>query len=63
MGATAAIFLGVSAYARSERAVDMLRYSTFLTVGILTAFALGLGAIFFDLPALSLAVSGMFILL
>ncbi|MBT8443749.1 MAG: Bax inhibitor-1/YccA family protein [Gammaproteobacteria bacterium] len=63
MGATAAIFLGVSAYARSERAVDMLGYSTFLTVGILTAFALGLGAIFFDLPALSLAVSGMFILL
>ena len=63
MGATAAIFLGVSAYARTEQAFDMLRYSTFLTVGILTAFALGLGAIFFDLPALSLAVSGMFILL
>jgi modulator of FtsH protease len=63
MGATAAIFLGVSIYARSEQAVDMLRYSTFLTVGILTAFALGLGAIFFALPALSLAVSGMFILL
>ena len=35
----------------------------FLVVGVLTAFLLGLGAIFFNMPALSLAVSGMFVLL
>jgi modulator of FtsH protease len=34
----------------------------FLTVGILGAFLLGLAAIFFQLPAVSLAVSGMFVL-
>jgi modulator of FtsH protease len=35
----------------------------FLMVGILTAFILGLVAIFFSMPMLSLAVSGMFVLL
>lgn len=35
----------------------------FLMVGILTAFLAGLGAVFFEIPALSLAVSGMFVLL
>jgi modulator of FtsH protease len=35
----------------------------FLAVGILTAFILGLVAIFFSMPMLSLAVSGMFVLL
>ncbi len=35
----------------------------FLMVGILVAFLAGLGAIFFHLPALSLAVSAMFVLL
>ncbi len=32
-------------------------------VGILTAFGLGLAAMFFQMPALSLAVSGVFVLL
>ena len=32
-------------------------------VGILTAFLVGLSAIFFQMPALSLAVSAMFVLL
>ncbi|HEY5791505.1 MAG TPA: Bax inhibitor-1/YccA family protein [Gammaproteobacteria bacterium] len=63
LGVTGVVFLGLSAYARGERAVDMLRYGTFLTVGILTAFALGLAALLFQLPALSLAVSGVFVLL
>ena len=62
MGATA-VFLGLSAYARSTRAVNMLKLGTFLFVGILTAFVLGLAAIFFQMPALSLAVSGLFVLL
>jgi len=35
----------------------------FLFVGILTAFVLGLVAVFFEMPALSLAVSAMFVLL
>lgn len=35
----------------------------FLTVGILVAFLAGLGAMFFEMPALSLAVSAMFVLL
>ena len=35
----------------------------FLMVGILVAFLAGLGAMFFEMPALSLAVSAMFVLL
>jgi modulator of FtsH protease len=63
MGATAVVFLGLSAYARSTRAVNMLKLGTFLFVGILTAFVLGLAAIFLQMPLLSLAVSGLFVLL
>ncbi len=63
MGATAFVFLGLSWYARSESAVDMSRYTSFLMIGILAAFGLGLAAYFFSMPALSLAVSGMFVLL
>ncbi len=32
-------------------------------IGILTAFGLGLAAFFFQIPALALAVSGLFVLL
>ncbi|MEE4293277.1 MAG: Bax inhibitor-1/YccA family protein [Xanthomonadales bacterium] len=63
MGATAVIFLGLSWYARRESAPDMSRFGSFLMIGILTAFALGLAAYFLSMPALSLAVSAMFILL
>ena len=62
MGATAAIFVGLSGYALSTRK-DFSFMGGFLMVGILTAFLAGLGAIFFQLPALSLAVSAMFVLL
>jgi len=41
----------------------MLKLGNFLFIGILTAFCLGLGAVFFEIPALSLAVSGLFVLL
>jgi modulator of FtsH protease len=34
-----------------------------MIVGVLVAFLAGLGAIFFEMPALSLAVSAMFVLL
>jgi modulator of FtsH protease len=61
-GITAVAFLGLSAYAvRSGRRFSFM--GGFLLVGILTAFVLGLLAIFFSMPALSLAVSGMFVLL
>lgn len=61
-GITAAAFIALSAYAiMSGRRFAFL--SGFLFVGILTAFLLGLVAIFFSLPALSLAVSGVFVLL
>jgi len=61
LGTTAVVFLGLSAYAiKSGRDFSFL--GGFLTVGILGAFVLGLIAMFFHLEALSLAVSGMFVL-
>ncbi len=62
MAGTAAIFLGLSAYALSTRR-DFSFMGGFLMVGILVAFLAGLGAIFFEMPVLSLAVSAMFVLL
>ncbi len=62
MGGTGAIFLGLSGYALTSRR-DFSFMGGFLMVGVLVAFLAGLGAIFFHLPALSLAVSAMFVLL
>lgn len=62
MGATAAIFLGLSSYALTTRK-DFSFMGGFLAIGILVAFLASLGAIFFSLPGLSLAVSSMFVLL
>jgi modulator of FtsH protease len=62
MAATAAIFVGLSAYALNTRR-DFSFMGGFLMVGILVAFLTGLGAIFFEMPVLSLAVSAMFVLL
>lgn len=62
MGGTAAIFLGLSAYVLTTRK-DFSFMGGFLMVGILVAFLAGLGAIFFQMPGLSLAVSAMFVLL
>ncbi|UCE32179.1 MAG: Bax inhibitor-1/YccA family protein [Burkholderiales bacterium] len=61
-GGTAAIFVGLSAYAATTRR-NFGFMGSFLFVGILVAFLAGLGAIFFEMPALSLAVSAMFVLL
>ncbi len=63
LGTTALAFVGLSAYARSDAAPDMQRYGSFLLVGVLVAFCLGLAAVFFSLPLLSVAVSGIFVLL
>lgn len=62
MGATGALFLGLSGYALTTRK-DFSFMGGFLMVGILVAFMVGLGSIFFQIAALSLAVSSMFVLL
>ena len=62
MGGTGVIFLGLSGYALASRK-DFSFLGSFLLVGILVAFLAGLGAFFFEMPALSLAVSAMFVLL
>ena len=62
MALTAAIFLGLSAYTLTTRK-DFSFMGGFLMVGILVAFLAGLGAMLFEMPGLSLAVSSMFVLL
>lgn len=62
LGGTGLIFLGMSGYALTSRR-DFSFLGGFLFAGILVAFLAGLGAIFFHLPGLALAVSAMFVLL
>jgi modulator of FtsH protease len=62
MGGTGVIFLGLSGYALTSRK-DFSFMGGFLMVGILVAFLAGIGAAIFSIPALSLAVSAMFVLL
>lgn len=62
LGTTGIAFLGLSGYALVSKR-DFSFLGNFLMVGILTAFCLGLAAYFFSMPALSLAVSGMFVML
>lgn len=62
LGGTGVIFLGLSGYALTTRK-DFSFLGGFLMVGILVAFLAGIGAAIFSIPALSLAVSAMFILL
>ncbi|WP_428034653.1 Bax inhibitor-1/YccA family protein [Amphritea sp.] len=62
MAATGIIFLGLSAYVVTTNK-DFSFMGGFLTVGILVAFLAGIGAFFFEIAALSLVVSAMFVLL
>ncbi|TPQ29001.1 Bax inhibitor-1/YccA family protein [Methylomonas koyamae] len=62
LGGTGVIFLGLSGYALTTRK-DFSFMAGFLMVGVLVAFFTGLAAVLFSVPALSLAVSAMFILL
>ena len=62
LGGTGVIFLGLSAYALKSRK-DFSFIGGMLFAGILVAFLAGLGAAVFSIPALSLAVSAMFIIL
>lgn len=62
LGGTGVIFLGLSGYALTTRK-DFSFMAGFLMVGVLVAFFAGLAALLFSIPALSLAVSAMFVLL
>jgi len=62
LGGTGMIFLALSGYVLTSRK-DFSFMGGFLMVGILVAFLAGIGAAIFSIPALSLAVSAMFILL
>ena len=62
LGGTAAIFVGLSGYALVTKR-DLSFMGGFLTVGILVAFLAGLAAVFLHIPALSLTVSAVFVLL
>ena len=62
MVSTGVIFIGLSAFSLVTRK-DFSFLANFLFVGILVAFLAGLGAIFFEMPMLSLAVSSVFVLL
>ncbi len=62
LGGTGVIFLGLSAYALTTRK-DFSFMAGFLMVGVLVAFFAGIAGMLFAVPALTLAVSAMFILL
>ena len=62
MGATGVIFLGLSGYALISRR-DFSFMGSFLMVGILVGFLAAIGAVLLEMPALSLAVSAVFVLL
>ncbi|ASP40125.1 BAX inhibitor protein [Bacterioplanes sanyensis] len=62
MGTTGLIFLTMSGWVLST-GKDLSGWGKSLMVGILVAFVLSLGAFFFEIPALALAVSAMFIIL
>jgi modulator of FtsH protease len=62
LGGTGVIFLGLSGYVLTSRK-DFSFMGGFLMTGILVAFLAGIGAMIFNIPAMSLAVSGMFVLL
>ena len=62
LGGTGVVFLGLSGYALVSRK-NFSFMGGFLMVGILVAFLAGLGAVFFDMAGLALAVSAMFVLL
>ena len=62
LGGTAAVFLGMSAYALTTKR-DLSFMGSFLFIGMIVAIVASLAAIFLHLPALSLAVSAVVVLL
>ena len=62
LAATGLTFLALSSFVLLSRR-DFSFMGGFIMVGVLVAFLAGIGALIFNIPALSLAVSAMFILL
>ncbi|MBC3908967.1 Bax inhibitor-1/YccA family protein [Undibacterium umbellatum] len=62
MAMTGVIFMGLSAYVLISKR-DFSFMGGFLMVGMLVAFVASLGAIFFQIPALSLTISAVMVLL
>ncbi len=62
MGGTGLIFVGLSSYVLVTRK-EFSFLGGYLMIGILTAFLAGIGAAIFGIPLLSLAISGVFVLL
>jgi modulator of FtsH protease len=62
LGGTAAVFLGMSTYALTTKR-DLSFMGSFLFIGMIVAIIASLAAIFLHLPALSLAVSAVVVLL
>jgi len=62
LGGTGVIFLGMSGIALTSKR-DFSFMGKFLFIGILVAFMAGIGNLFFQIPALALAVSAMFVML
>lgn len=62
MGGTGAIFLGLSAYVLATKKDFTFIYG-FLSIGLLVALVAMLGNLFFQIPALSLVISSVIIML
>lgn len=62
LGSTGLIFFALSGYALMTRK-DFSFMASFLMIGMLVAFLASLGALFFHIPGLMLAISAMFVLL
>lgn len=62
LGSTGLIFLGLSGYALTTRK-DFSYMGGFIAVAIMAAFLMGIGAMLFNMPMLSLFVSGAFAVL
>jgi modulator of FtsH protease len=62
LGGTGVIFLGMSGLALTSKR-DFSFMGKFLFIGILVAFMAAIGNLFFQIPALALAVSAMFVML
>lgn len=62
LGGTALIFMAMSAYALFTKR-DLSFLGGFLMAGVLVAFLASIAAIFLQIPAFSLAISAMFVLL
>lgn len=62
MGGTGTVFVGLSAYALAS-GKRFNQWAGMLFMGILVAFVMGIIAVVFSIPALSMAVSAIFVLL